>query len=72
MSERIVTVSKHAYRLLEKAGITPPDEGQFNVAALDAKLKDGGFDTETRMTIKLHLRDAGLLTPGRLIDDARR
>lgn len=71
MTERVVPVNRHALKALTRAGIVPPDAGMFDPAALDAQLAAGGFDTETRMTLKGHLRDAGLLAAGRTIDDRR-
>jgi hypothetical protein len=67
-------VNRHAYRLLEAAGITPPDEpGQMmDVVALDKKLLESGLGVTERMQLKAHLRDARLLQPGKHVDMSRR
>jgi hypothetical protein len=37
---REVLVNKHALKLIQAAGLKPPDEGQrYDIAALDAKME---------------------------------
>jgi hypothetical protein len=65
---RVVTVNRQALALFAKAKLDPPLVGQFELAALDAKLAASSLTTGERMECKAHLRDCGLLAIGRPID----
>jgi hypothetical protein len=71
---RAVPINRHAFQLLQAAGITPPAKADelMDVHEVDAKLLAAGMSTTDRMALKAHLRDARLLTPGRPVNMSRR
>jgi hypothetical protein len=62
-----------ALKLLDRAGIRPPEkETEFLVASdVDAKCNAAGLNLEERMRVKLHLRNARCLRPGGPVDQRR-
>lgn len=70
-SDRVIHVNRQAFSLFARLGIQPPESGQFDPAALDETLDKSGATTSERMEAKSHLRHAGLLIPGRYIDDGK-
>lgn len=68
-TDRVVPVNRQAFTLFNRIGLVPPDSGPFDPAALDEHLDKSGISISERMQVKSHLRHAGLLVPGRYIDD---
>jgi hypothetical protein len=71
---RIVRVSGYACKLFARAGITPPDnEGDLlDVSDVDKKLAASDLSVNEKMSAKVLLRDARLLSPGRNVNTAKR
>jgi hypothetical protein len=65
---RVIQVNRQALALFNRIGLKPPDVGQFKPKDLDRQLDDAGLSTAERMQCKAHLRDAGLLSTGRILD----
>jgi hypothetical protein len=60
-----------AYKLVTKAGITPPAAGQYlDMADTDAKLASAGMSNADRVATKLALRNAGCLPAGKRVDQS--
>jgi hypothetical protein len=65
-NQRVVNVNAQAFQQFKKIWLKPPDIWQFDIADLDRQLE--GQDIDTRMKVKGHLRDAGLLPQGTRLD----
>jgi hypothetical protein len=63
-TDRVVILPQEGLRLVNRIGLVPPDQGQFDQAALDKKLGESDLTTGERFELKGHLRNAGLLPGG--------
>jgi hypothetical protein len=66
---RVVYVPRQAIPLLARANIVPPErEGDLlDIRTVDRQLLASDLTLTEKMECKTHLRNAGLLDPGRLI-----
>jgi hypothetical protein len=66
---RVVFVPKQALGLLQRAGLRPPErEGQLmDPGMVDHACAAARLSVQERLELKGHLRNCGLLSPGKLI-----